>query len=1177
MGVSNLMYRPSSPIACNEIVPSGVNSYFSDPSESYYFNDRANQYEWCYVLNPSPAVLAGNYSSLTSWNAFSSSTLTPAMFTYSFPVDYKTSASNNDQLYFFVRPKGSTCSDAVKYQKQNLETYIYDPIFNVTTIANTDCSTVSAQLTVGAAIGLCYPVTISMENVSGSPLTGIATGPGTWISTSPSAPIQSPTGYTVGQTYTITLTDFSGRVFTIYWKPAPSGQYFYSAVNSTDCDGKENHRIYASPSINPGTIIKYLSGPLSTLPCGLVKGSTFTIPNDGNTYNNFYPQRLHPLSSSYPDVSIPTGRYVYEITNTCGVVSTVTITVNSGYYYDEPLQFTWESKCDASQLQLFPLTHLVRDGVNYSTGGVTYHQDQTTYYKVINCTNSSVNISTIPTTTWYPGNPGLSVSLALPNPYMAPVPGPGIYTIAMHYNTSSPASNCDYMATFEWEYTTNMSAPNPDVIVAYICQGGTTGHIKMSVLGGTPPYNYVIKSEYGAILAQVLDVNHHNLVEFELKNAKLNNPGLIYNIEITDACGTFFAVPPLQMIELSTAAATYVTPSTKVPPYTYCPGEIVELNVIALGNADYHWTGPNGFEISGQHPRFSAPYGGSGDYTVTVTPEFCPENPVTESINIVVLAAPLAPTVSQTYIFSCAPNNVNLTAETGAQTTSGCNLNWYNSSGTLLPSATVSAPATGTSETYYVSQSGCVGSCESERVMIVLTGNCNTCTNPPLQPSDYPWITTYTCAESMVWKDVLVGGDYSFLTISTSTNATGLATISGNTVIYIPSIEDEGKLITIYITAVGIIPCSPLNLSWNISVGQKLARTLQINDETICGSGTAMLKPSGAISGDTYKWYASPLDITPLYTSTFSFPNITTVPISAGTSITYYVAIASGACETSRVPVKATAYRMPNPLSAFPDRIVCDGDPVKLEYSYGSGGGDGGVDPSKCTWTNTNPLIGLPEIGTGPINFISENPTGAPITATITITPVTANGCADPSFNQSFTITVNKCSPYEIWNWADLAYLNVLLENYQQNQYANDWGCLYGKKARLMQDLGTPSDVNSYGKGSGAPLSYDANRKLGCYGYENLLTLTPSVSYDILGNQLLVGDGLGKLNRVAWYDTEGWLPIGYNQSSPPYGCNFLGEFDGQKNEINGLWIKDTIYYSPLPTTLHTSAVSATAL
>jgi hypothetical protein len=62
------------------------------------------------------------------------------------------------------------------------------------------------------------------------------------------------------------------------------------------------------------------------------------------------------------------------------------------------------------------------------------------------------------------------------------------------------------------------------------------------------------------------------------------------------------------------------------------------------------------------------------------------------------------------------------------------------------------------------------------------------------------------------------------------------------------------------------------------------------------------------------------------------------------------------------------------------------------------------------SWTNTNPAIGLAASGTGNLSFTATNPAtgGAPITATITVTPsYTNNGVTCVGTPTSFTITVN--------------------------------------------------------------------------------------------------------------------------------------------------------------------------
>ena len=148
---------------------------------------------------------------------------------------------------------------------------------------------------------------------------------------------------------------------------------------------------------------------------------------------------------------------------------------------------------------------------------------------------------------------------------------------------------------------------------------------------------------------------------------------------------------------------------------------------------------------------------------------------------------------------------------------------------------------------------------------------------------------------------------------------------------------------------------------------------------------------------------------------------------------------------------------------------------------------------------------------------------------------------------------------FRIWNWADLAYLNVLIDNkvngttLGNGETIDDYD-LY----LLMRDLGTPDDINSYGKGVATakndwvtcpyPIS-QPERHLGCYGYENFIS---GATYDY--TQLLVGNGTGwLLGRQAWDMTgnTGWIPVGTNDTYP-----FVGNFNGQGFEINSLWINE---------------------
>jgi hypothetical protein len=142
---------------------------------------------------------------------------------------------------------------------------------------------------------------------------------------------------------------------------------------------------------------------------------------------------------------------------------------------------------------------------------------------------------------------------------------------------------------------------------------------------------------------------------------------------------------------------------------------------------------------------------------------------------------------------------------------------------------------------------------------------------------------------------------------------------------------------------------------------------------------------------------------------------------------------------------------------------------------------------------------------------------------------------------------IKKCNgAFEIWNWADLAYLRVLAENKQLDTY---------EKYILMQDLGIPNVAGSYGDGTGCPYT-DGQRMFGYYGYQNYVdvgSFNPNVTTST--TTLYYGNPATALGAFAWYtDHTGWMPIGTWNAAPYLAKSFIGEFDGQGFAVNGLWI-----------------------
>jgi hypothetical protein len=165
------------------------------------------------------------------------------------------------------------------------------------------------------------------------------------------------------------------------------------------------------------------------------------------------------------------------------------------------------------------------------------------------------------------------------------------------------------------------------------------------------------------------------------------------------------------------------------------------------------------------------------------------------------------------------------------------------------------------------------------------------------------------------------------------------------------------------------------------------------------------------------------------------------------------------------------------------------------------------------------------------------------------------------------TKVVYYAKEFQIWNWADLAYLNVLIENENNPNYTGDANkkLSYYDKVLLMQNLSGPN--GNYG--NGAPTSQndnetcpylpqEPNRAKGCYGYENYISGTYTGAVE--NNTLKVGgNGITPLATInatitptsdnyCW-NSEGWIPVGKNNNYP-----FAGLFNGQGFTISELWI-----------------------
>jgi subtilisin-like proprotein convertase family protein/uncharacterized protein YjdB len=136
--------------------------------------------------------------------------------------------------------------------------------------------------------------------------------------------------------------------------------------------------------------------------------------------------------------------------------------------------------------------------------------------------------------------------------------------------------------------------------------------------------------------------------------------------------------------------------------------------------------------------------------------------------------------------------------------------------------------------------------------------------------------------------------------------------------------------------------------------------------------------------------------------ASFAAANTSTVPVTATVSVTPTYTNAGVSCAG---PASSFTYTVnPTPtVAAVSSQAVCVGSNVAAVAFVGT------VSGTVYNWTNTNTAIGLAASGTGDIpTFVGTNTTSAPISGTITVTPVfTSGGITCNGTPRTFTITVN--------------------------------------------------------------------------------------------------------------------------------------------------------------------------
>ena len=215
---------------------------------------------------------------------------------------------------------------------------------------------------------------------------------------------------------------------------------------------------------------------------------------------------------------------------------------------------------------------------------------------------------------------------------------------------------------------------------------------------------------------------------------------------------------------------------------------------------------------------------------------------------------------------------------------------------------------------------------------------------------------------------------------------------------------------TIIVTASysnGSVSCAGTPKTFVITVNPTPIVTQPINVFFCNAAATSVINFASNVAGTTYSWSNDNTAIGLAASgtnsiATFTATNTGSSPITANITVTPNYSNGSVSCSGTSKTFTITIN--PTPTINQPlDLVYCNGSNTSAIAFAGT------IVGTTYTWTNNNTAIGLAASGTGNIPVFSATNSGnAPITATITVTPVFVNGTATCTGSaKTFTIVIN--------------------------------------------------------------------------------------------------------------------------------------------------------------------------
>ncbi len=561
---------------------------------------------------------------------------------------------------------------------------------------------------------------------------------------------------------------------------------------------------------------------------------------------------------------------------------------------------------------------------------------------------------------------------------------------------------------------------------ATIC-AGTSSTLNVKGMNGTPPYTVMLKAAtatdttyFPVTVNDDMDGNTMMDTTLVMVSPTATTTYSIISVEDNNGC----AQPVMgQSVVITVNPVPTVDP---VAGQTVCNGgqtTAVTFSGSVPGTV-YNWTNDNpsiGLAASGTGaiPAFAAVNNGTTPTTalVTVTPVFsnngvdCPGSP--ELFTITVNPAPTVnPVSSKTF---CNGDQTTAIAFSGA--VAGTVYLWTNSNPAIgldpagigdIPAFTAvnngNTPVSAMITVTPVFSNGgmdCPGAPTSFNITVNPTPTVNQLSDQTVCNGDQTAAVSFTGSVAGTvynWtnSDPSIGlaasgtGNIAAFTAVNNGNAPVIATI---TVTPVFTNNNAGCSGTPVLFAITVNPGPTVN---------------PVSDQTVCnGDQTAAVSFSGSAAGTVYNWTNSDPSIGLVASGTgdiaaFTAVNNGNVPVTA--TITVTPVFSNNNVDCPGAPELFTITVNPTPtVNSVSNQTVCNGDQTAAVSFSGSAAG------TVYNWTNSDPSIGLAASGTGNIAaFTAVNNGNAPVTATITVTPVFTNNNVDcPGTPVQFTFTVS--------------------------------------------------------------------------------------------------------------------------------------------------------------------------